>query len=127
MVPPATSTPLPPLKPKYRGFKWPIMAKMAARYTARYGESVVLSGIRVNSQRPMHTASTPLSTSPKAVSAAAFLPKVRSMLVMPAAPLPYLRTSSWYKNLLTRIPVSMLPSRYACTADTAAMRTDFII
>jgi len=41
--------------------------------------------------------------------------------------LPYLRTSSWYKNLLTRIPVSMLPSRYACTADTTAMRTDFII
>ena len=33
----------------------------------------------------------------KAVSAAAFLPKVRSILVMPAAPLPYLRTSSWYK------------------------------
>ena len=31
MAPPATSTPLPPLKPKYSGFRWPMVARMAAR------------------------------------------------------------------------------------------------
>ena len=35
MAPPATSTPLPPLKPKYSGFRCPMTAKMAARYTPR--------------------------------------------------------------------------------------------
>ena len=40
-----------------------------------------------------------------------FLPKVRSMLVIPAAPEPWVRTSSWYRYLLTRMPVSTLPSR----------------
>ena len=73
-----TSTPLPPLKPKYSGNIWPRMTKMPA----------VSLPTGPASTMPIETAAAPLAMSPSSTSSVFFAPMVRYALVRPAFPLP---------------------------------------
>jgi len=83
-TPKPVAMPLPPLKPKNTGYRWP--RKAAAPISAS------VSG-PAPSRRPARIGIVPLRRSPTRVIAAAFLPPTRSTLVAPGLPEPSLRGS----------------------------------
>ena len=83
-APPATATPLPPLKRSHTGKTWPAMAAAAA--TAGQGSSV--------RSRAITTATTPLRMSAAITAMPISRPRVRNTFAAPRFPLPTVRRST---------------------------------
>jgi len=101
-TPSAVATPLPPLKRRKMVNTWPRKAASPAR-----AASVGLKPIR----DAAHTASQPFRQSPTSVKTAAPLLPLRSTLVAPGFPEPYLRGSSSPNSLLVTMAKGIEPSR----------------
>ena len=86
-TPTAVATPLPPLKWKYSGQRWPRKAPKPAS-AAHHSTASSPRPKRCAAQRAASTGTTPLSASSSSVATAAFLLPERSTLVAPGLPEP---------------------------------------